>query len=287
MLSARTLDTYNRAIQKIRDVVAPGSTGLEFLYKAAEIIKYVEATSLSINSRKSLYIACKSRLRDLPEGDRRTAAETTIGERMIHYRDAHNKIAAEQNLSPREEGLWVEWPTVIAARKHLKESASSLWVSQDYIIYCLYTLAPPLRLDYARMRIVHSVGDLSGCSENALVWDENPRFILREYKTAAKYGVVELPVPPELQEELAEWLELNDSGWLLCSQSGAPMDEQNLATALRRVFTKAVGKPLSCSILRHIYITFMRRGEMPLLAQQGLARAMCHSAGTSQLYRRL
>jgi hypothetical protein len=287
MLSARTLQTYNIAIKKIRDAVAPGSEGLEFLYNAEAIIKFVEGTELSINSKKGLYIACKSQLRNLPEGAGRTHAETKIGERMNHYRDEHNKIAAEQNLSPREEALWVEWPKVIAARKLLKESSSSLWELQDYIIYCLYTLTPPLRLDYARTRIVFSVAELSGCSENALVWDSNPRFILREYKTAAKYGVVELPVPPELQEELSEWLDLNQSDWLLCKESGEPMDDNALAGALRRVFTKAVGKPLSCSILRHIYISYMRRGEMPWLEQQDLAKAMCHSAQMSVLYRKL
>jgi site-specific recombinase XerD len=67
----------------------------------------------------------------------------------------------------------------------------------------------------------------------------------------------------------------------------APLDENGLAARVKHAFQMATGKPLGVSMLRHSYITHMRRGEMPVYEQQKMAAAMCHSSAMSQMYRKI
>jgi hypothetical protein len=290
MPSDSSLKLYRRLLEKVRDGVAKGSEGLDFLGNHMECIQWIEAQTLSINSKKAIYIALKTTLRDAVGAapDVLREAERAYESRMLSYRDEHNKIALTQSLSPREEQLWVEWPTIVAGLGKVHADISSIWEYQDYVIYSLFVLNPPLRLDYAPMKIVYSRADLSGCKENALIWDENPSFYLQNYKTAAKYGKIFLDISPALQEVLKEWLELNPSGWLLMNYAGdEPMNEQGLATRIKYVFALGTGKELGVSMLRHSYVSYMRRGEMLMYDQQRMAAAMCHSGAMSQMYRKI
>lgn len=287
MPSDNSIKLYKRLLEKVRHGVAPRSVGLSFLADHAETIKWIEAQALSINSKKAIYIALKSTLRDAAESHLNDA-EKAYERQMLSYRDEHNAIAVQQKLSPRESELFVEWPHVIDGGDKVWEDVSTLWEYQDAVIYSLYTLQAPLRLDYSPMRVVYSVDDLSGCTDNALVWDHAPRFYLQNYKTANKYGKIFIEVSPALEEVLEEWLQLQDSGWLLLNYGGTePLDENGLASRIKHVFEMATGKPLGVSMLRHSYITYMRRGEMPAYDQQRMAAAMCHSSAMSQMYRRI
>lgn len=287
MPSDNSIKLYKRLLEKVRHGVAPRSVGLSFLADHAETIKWIEAQALSINSKKAIYIALKSTLRDAAESHLNDA-EKAYERQMLSYRDQHDAVAVQQKLSSRESELWVEWPVIIDAGDKLRNNVSSLWEMQDFIIYSLYTLNSPLRLDYSPMRVVSCLADLSGSTDNALIWDDEPRFYLQQYKTANKYGKIFIEVSPALEDVLEEWLQMQDSGWLLLNYAGTePLDENGLSQRVKAVFELATGKPLGVSMLRHSYISYMRRGEMPAYDQQRMAAAMCHSSAMNQMYRRI
>ena len=281
---------YLRNIEKIRDGVSPGTSGLGFLENSKEVIAFIEAEPISVNSKKARYIAIVSTLKSIigdVGGTPLTAVLPNYYARMLHYRDRHNEWAAQQKLSPREEELFVEWPVIIAGGEKLSSDVSTLWDFQDYVVYCLYTMIPPLRLDFSPMQVVPSVQDVSG-NHNALIWDNNPRFYLQQYKTVSKYGKIFIDISPELKNVLSQWLEMQQSGWLLMNYGGTePMNEQGLANRVKDVFQKATGKALGVSMLRHSFITYQRRGEMPFIESQRMAASMCHSSAMAQMYRRI
>jgi hypothetical protein len=293
MPSETSLKLYKRLVEKVRNGTASGTEGYTFLGNYSEVISWIEAQPLSINSKKAIYIALKTTLRDTQVVDNQAAvalrdAERAYEKRMLNYRDEHNKIAITQTLSPREENLWVEWPDIVAGLEKVHADISSIWEYQDYVIYSLYVLNPPLRLDYAPMKVVYSRDDLSGCSENCLVWDSNPCFYLQNYKTSSKYGKVFIYLSPALEDVIEEWLQLNPSGWLLMNYAGTePMDEQGLANRIKYVCSLGTGKELGVSMLRHSYVTYQRRGEPAYIEQSKMCSAMLHSAAMSQMYRRL
>ena len=285
--STKTIDIYATTIKRLRNAVAPNSSGLDFLMETDKIVEWVEAQDWSINTKKACYIACKSVLRDCNE-PRYKDAEQKYSERMLFYRDQHNEAAVQQLLSPREKELFVTWPKILAAREKFLRGCETFFDYQDYVIYSLYVLQPPVRLDYTPMRVVATSQEAADISGNCLVADASGfYFLLREYKTAVKYGELKLDVPPVLHAVLEKWLELNPSGWLLGAQGGQPMTEAHLGQQIRNIMKKAVGKSLGINMLRHSYITYQRRGEPTLLQQQEMARRMGHSVGMSQIYRRL
>lgn len=285
--SARTAAMYNVMIKKCRDAVAPGSSGLSFFSETEKVIEWVESQNWSINTKKAAFIAFKSVLRDSQDPSL-AVAEQKYSDRMLFYRDQHNEAAVQQLLSPREKDLFVTWPKIIAAREKFLKGCETFFDFQDYIIYALYTYQPPLRLDFSPMRVVATSQEAADISGNCLVADASGYyFLLREYKTAVKYGELKLDTPPALQAVLEKWLDLNPSGWLLGAQGGEPMTETHLGQQIRNIMKKAVGKSLGINMLRHSYITYQRRGEPTLLEQQEMARRMGHSIGMSQIYRRL
>lgn len=283
--SEKTAQIYALQVKKARDNVAPGSSGYDFLLETEKVVAYVEAQNWSINTKKMAYIAFKSVLRDCND-PRYKGAEAKYEERMYHYRDKHNEIASQQQLSEREKELYLPWQKIVGAAEGLRVGVSSLWEFQEWVVFCLYTLAPPLRLDYSPMRVVETRQEVADTSGNLLLVSEW-KFILREYKTASKYGQMELDIQKPLREVLREWLDLNPSGWLLMNRSGQPLAEKELGNLIREVMLKATGKAIGCNILRHSYISHQRKGEKTLLEQQKMAAAMGHSVGMSQIYRRL
>jgi len=287
VLSARTAETYGIVIKKIRDACAPKSSGLAFLAESAAIVAWVEGQDYSINTKKNFYIALKSTCRDAGDPALTSAAEV-YGERMLFYRDKHNEAAAKQEMTEREKKLFVRWPEIIRAREKLRVNTEDFFAFQDYVIYCLYTLAPPVRLDYSPMEVLESMADAEKSEHNCLVMDPAGwKFLFRNYKTQAKYGKLVLDINEDLEEVLKEWVELNPSGWLLCDKKGEPLTEKYLGVQIQEVMKKAVGKPIGASMLRHIYISHQRRGEPSYLKQQEMAKAQMHSPGMSVLYRKI
>lgn len=286
--SQRTAALYNIQIKKIRDAIAPGSSGLDFLSKSSEIVEWIEGQGWANNTKKVVYIALKSTLRDAGDPSLKEA-EDVYTEKMLQCRDEHIKQEQQQILSEREKKLFVAWPKIRKAQEALRVSVSDMMEFQDYVMFCLYVLNPPVRLDYSPMRVVERQEEVEELSGNCLVADSvmGWKFCFREYKTANKYGTVWVDVSPALQEVLEEWLEINPSGWLLCDHTGEPMTEKYLGMRLRDVMKKAVGKPLGCNILRHSYITWQRRGEMSYLKQKEMSAAQMHSPKMSMLYRRI
>ena len=165
--SAKTSENYAIMIKRIRDAVAPGSSGLGFLAKSEEIVAWVEGQSWAVNTRKAAYIALKSTCRDAGDPELKTA-EGVYNERMLFYRDEHDRFAATQVMTEREKNLFVPWPELLKAREKIRESVSDFFDFQDYVIYCLYTLAPPVRLDYSPMEVVDTLVEAQTSQHNCL-----------------------------------------------------------------------------------------------------------------------
>ena len=285
--SERTVSNYQVMLKRIRDAVAPGSTGLAFLENHGAICNWIEAQPWSVNTRKAYYIALKSTVRD-SEDQSLADAMKAYNDKMLQYAEQAEKQQASQEMTERERKNFVRWPEILKAREKLRLSVSNFMEFQDYVIYCLYTLAPPVRVDYSPMEICETMEEAVVSTENCLViGDGRWQFVFRNYKTASRYGTVVLDVTRELQEVLQEWLEYNPGRWLLCDAGGEPLTDKYLAKKIATVMERATGRPIGASLLRHIYITHKRRGELPLKDQQDMAKAQMHSIGMSQKYRKI
>ena len=145
---------------------------------------------------------------------------------------------------------------------------------------------PPVRLDYAEMKVAKAEPTTPEC--NYLIMNENPYFLLTQYKTAKKYGASRLAISKPLLDIIREWLTMNDSvDFLISPNSNKPMPPWELGQTIIRVFKKHLDKDVGVNVLRHSHATWLRRNEMSLKDSKDLAKAMQHSVGMSQLYRKI
>ena len=288
--SPKTLVTYNRLLNELRTKFDAPANDLKFAKKTTEIIAYVESLDKSYASKKLYYAVLVSVLRDLKIGRTKLLrdAEEIYRAKMVEYNNRLSEIAQQQSMTPREIAIWNSWEEILEAYTKLKADAEANLTNkklyQQYVILSLYTLIPPLRCDYSPVRITYTE---DAQKDNKIHVDiSGATFILHNYKTAKQYGVQRIVFPHALEAILRHWLTLETSGFLF-SVKGKPASESWLSSQVRNILQRLTGKATGIAILRHSYITYMRQGEAPVIAQQSLANSMLHSNSMSQLYRRI
>lgn len=146
---------------------------------------------------------------------------------------------------------------------------------------------PPMRLDYAMMRVKKKI-DFDKLSvlekkNNYLVVNSRNKkyFFFGDYKTQKQYGDKQIEVNKKLNSALNCWLKYNTSGFLLVNSQGNAMNENGLTKYLGKVFSPT-GKLISVNMLRHIFISSKFKPE--LNEKQIIADKMGHSTKQQELY---
>lgn len=281
-MSQKTIQTYSRILRQLRE--AFNATSIDFALDYAKVIEWIENLDRSVNTRKLYYITLVSTLKSLNRLEF-AAALHAYKKKQDEYNKTVQEFYEKQEMSSTEAEKFLDWPAVLKVRETVRLAASDLYSYQQYVILCLYTMIPPLRLDFANMPVIESEEPATG---NFLLARGNSyTIVLREFKTAARFGEQRIVAPPELSLVLHNWLELNQSGWLLFNADGGPMSETSLSQQVIGLFKKYTGKSTGVSTLRHSYVSFIKRDEKPLLQQKQLANSMLHSQGMSVLYRKI
>jgi hypothetical protein len=205
--------------------------------------------------------------------------------------DTYNKeVVANyetQTLSKSEETKYLPWKDILDTLEKARLAVEDVWTLQEYVILALYTLMPPVRLDYGEMKIVPV--EPSEPVGNYLVWSaqhKTPYFYFSDYKTFKVYGVMKIQLRPALIEVLEEWLAY-PTQYLLEDRSGNPLGSVMLGQLIISTFHKHCGKKVGVSMLRHSYISHIRAKELPIKKSDALAHQMMHSPKMSMIYRKL
>jgi hypothetical protein len=167
---------------------------------------------------------------------------------------------------------WASWDEILTIDKKFKlklkgvdkDSDEYKELYQDYLIYSLYTIIPPLRNDYAAMTIYtpkeyKAISEKDRKTGNYLVFPD--KFVINEYKTSDKYGqiVIELKDYPNVVPILKGWLKLNKTKMFLIDKKDSGEEVQmsplKLTKRLNRIFKYYLDKNISTSILRHSYLS--------------------------------
>lgn len=283
--SETTRRYYERALRRLREGLN-AEEGIGFLGNAGRVIAWIEGQGLSENSKKAYYIAIKATLRD--EGKFPEAAKEY--DRVFEkHADKVVEAAKKQTLTESEKKKYLPWGEVLKVRERMAErmDGGNFQEVQDWVILCLYTMMPPLRADFADMR-VYDRAPSSDVGNYLVLTDKSGTFVLHDYKTQSTFGRVEFKAPAELLRVLKEWKEYNPTEWLLVKKEGEPMDAHTLGQRVISIFARESGKPVGISMLRHAYITERRKGkELSLVEKEKLARSMLHSSLTNEYYKRM
>jgi hypothetical protein len=210
------------------------------------------------------------------------------------------KISFSNNktLSEREEKTFQKWEDIInmydIMRINLDKNNFNSFL--EFVIISLYVLHPPVRADYANMKVFIDDSFVpTNYKENYCVIQTNPRFVFNKYKTSKKYGTKIINMNDELHNIILDWVNINTSEYLLTSyiqykNEFKPFTEETLSHRIPLIFKKYTGIPSTINTMRHSYITHMNKSNLDidtLLTNKNTSEKMMHSLVMADGYKRI
>ena len=255
----------------------------------------------SFNTQKTYYGTVVSLLKSLQDDDEFDKVIREYQKDMQKYMKEAQAKEEEQKKTEKQDKNWATLEELRGVIDDIKNNVDSKGLFskeelskkefheiQKYIVGSLYLADihnnPPLRLDYAPMRIMHiEEYKADPPKENALVIvNKNKKFFeLVDYKTKETYGIKNYVVGETLNKILNKWLKVNKSKYLLLNNNDKPMQGVDLSKLIMRIF-EPLNKKIGVSLLRHIVISQLYPAD--LKARMRTAELMGHSVAQQFLY---
>jgi hypothetical protein len=138
---------------------------------------------------------------------------------------------------------------------------------QAYTLFNIYARMP-FRNDVAGMEAIqkrdyNKLKEDEKKEKNYLVVEKNGLFfVLNKYKTSKKYEELDLPIEDQtLKKILRYYLKINGMGVLFKTSTGKPLTRIELSKTLIKYSQKYMGKSISTTLLRKIYLS-SKYGDM-------------------------
>lgn len=236
------------------------------------------------------------KLKESPsEITQRTATLYHEQAKLIKSEIEREKIGKEFELTEKEKKSFMLWENIQEIYSNMAQTLDRTNYNSfmDFVILSLYVLHPPVRADYAQMRVfiddTHITDDIK---DNYCVLQDNPRFVFQIYKTAKHKGTTVIPIDDELHSILLDWMEVNTSDYLLASYFPSrnkykPFSDSTLCKRITAIFIQHSQKPVTINTLRHSFISFMSRHDQEYNIKHDNAKKMMHSVEMADKYRRM
>ena len=175
--------------------------------------------------------------------------------------------------------------------KPIKKKTKDQMISREKALLQVYTLfniysRMPMRNDVAGMeaiqkRTYNKLSEEEKKEKNYLVVEKsNLFFVLNKYKTAKKYEELKLPIEDkQLRKLLRYYIKINGLGVLFKSSTGNPLTRNALTQLLIKTSKKYMGKSISTTLLRKIYLS-SKYGDMKKELEKD-NKVMGHSTGVA------
>ena len=165
----------------------------------------------------------------------------------------------------------------------LQKKVSTIKDATEKLLVSLYVDIPPIRLDYANVRIVDKLKDIptEDDLQNYYAMRENT-IVLRDYKTKRNYGEYKYKLLPK-HKALIKYI-VNDTAqqYLFINPiTKLPYSNNKFGVYLTEVFNKYYDKPISLLDLRHIYASHYSLEKYGIEKVKEVAGRMLHSANVN------
>lgn len=285
MPSSSSLTQYNSMLRRMEEAGIP----LEILVSEPETaLTWIQENASPTKNISTINNFLKAVIWKLRDSQMEGATEPyTL--KMKGMRPALEATAKKQDLPESRKVKMLSWPEVLALEPEAKKTLSK----EDYVIYCLYTMMPPVRADYAEVMVRRSNTVSSHTNHLVALMDTKKyRFIFNKYKTAETHGTVVLPVPERLAKIIKDYLltrEPVEEGKKPKIQPNTPFlkevtNPNMLVKRVISIFKRLSGKEMSVGLLRHSYIQDFLSQKRTIVEREALAKQMMHSVVLQERY---
>lgn len=283
-----TLKNYQSTINRLKTLT--GGDFLSGLKNPKKLIKTIQSEYGNNNTRKTYFSRIIQLIKENPQW--KVPASTLSQYRNIF--EKLDKLAQDKvdtnKMTDKEKKNWIDFKEMSKIREKLSHEAKDFTSYQDYLIISLYTLNPPVRLDYTPMKVVKTCKIGQNENVNVLCMTKKPKFIMNKFKTAKFYGPNEIEISPSLKKIIDDWFRLYNPAkkWLLLDEDEkSPMSQQNLGKKIRAIIKHHTGKSAGLNMLRHSFISTMINGMTNLKNRKNIAKQMGHSVNQQLQYMKL
>ena len=171
------------------------------------------------------------------------------------------------------DSLLVKARSMLSNKSILNESTMMEFLLVSFLGGVVKDLAPRRSQDYSEMKIRNYDTKIDN-------YYKAGKFYFNIYKTAKSYGLQVIDVPKDLNAILKKWVKINTNDYMLYSTNGNKLSSPQIS----RILNKALGKNISTSLLRHVYLTNVYKDLPALNKMEELSREMGHSVSQAMEY---
>lgn len=275
-LSDTSKQVYKERLAKMqRELKLPPN---RFVRQPIKTLDWIKQHSDSLQTQKSYLAAILALFKYVPKLKEKEPRKYT--QFSTAFQDIQNQLEAQaktNQATQKQTQALVPWPDIIAARDKQKHSAR--------LLLAMYTYIPPLRSDFDRVYICTSPSPPDH-PNYILLNDPTPTLVLNQYKTAHSMGPLTSPLPPELVTEIKNSLLEQPREWLFTNRYHKPYDNPASFTRwANRTLLTIFNKPVTISMLRHIYISQLDFNKLSIAEKEDIGRRMGHHLGMQDRYR--
>lgn len=253
-ISENSLNVYLSNVKKVFKEVFSDKIDIKLLNQFAKVKKYL--MTLTPATRKNVMTALIVLLKAYETPKRTLNKYQKYFEELIS--DYENNYD-NQVKSDKDNKNWITYEQLMNKIKELENIISKYDTSkltnkeediiQQHLILTLYTEIPPIRNDYAQMKVYHNK-EVKG--ENYINLKKKV-IILNKYKTAKTYGEKEIDIPDKVIKIIRRWIDITENEYLLINiRDRNPMTNNGLTKYLNKIFKP---KKVSTTLLRKLYLS--------------------------------
>ena len=300
-LSDNSIKVYNSNLKILNKLITNQDTikNIDFIKDVDKV--YDVLSDKSIHTKKNYTTAIIALLKILKEEElykKYAEIQDKFSNKIEDNYDENSKTEAQKEN-------WVDYKVILDLLNKYKRDAKPILekdkndltkrdyqLIQQYLVLYLYSgkAFDIIRNDFANMKIVEDEKDLE-TDKNYLVIPKRktPYFQLGEFKTKKSKSYDDKPFIIQLKNKdlnnlIRKWITINDSEYLLINLSGnqntekgSPMTANGITKYLQKIFKNNLGKSISTSLLRSIYITHKYKENLNTKQKKELATNMLHS----------
>lgn len=285
-ISDNSLNTYLSNIRKVFKEAFKNDINLKHFNKFTKVKKYLN--TLTPATRKNVMTAIMVLLKAF------NTKKSTLNKYEKYFEELVNDYENNydnQTKSNKENKNWITNDELMGKIKTLDTKITSFDMKnltdkekdivQQHLLLTLYTEIPPLRNDYAMMKVYHS----KEVKDENCINLKKQKIILNDYKTAKTYGEKQIDIPTIVIPLIKRWIDITENIYLLINiRDKNPMKKNGLTKYLNKIFKP---KKVSTTLLRKLYLSEKYPVVHDRKDMKKDAYVMGHSLSTQQtIYRK-
>lgn len=281
-----TRKTYISKINLLKNKFYPKDDKCNFIKKPEQVIKHIDDITLASATKKSFFIALY-----VVSDAMKLENKKLYYDKMIELKNINNKERKDNKVDIKKMNDYASLKELENMVKQMPEETTL--DLQHKLLLALYVLQPPLRNDYASVKILYKKPK-EDKGNYFIIRKKSAVFHLNEYKTKDIFKKQVYKYSDKLNKDIYKLLKLSlekEPRDFLFTKKDKPLTETDISKLIPALFSKYINKHITINMLRQIYETNLIQSplynNLSLNQKEEMHKKLLHSFNTAQEYNKI